>query len=1441
MWDWGCPGILVDFATSWERCASPVLLGALIASASAATYAPLSEDELVRAAEVVFTARVLGGRAIERPDGCLETRVIVETQSVWKGRLPRRLTLVLPGGGLGDRADCSSLSAPLRQGEVRFFCAIRREDGEIELTGGPDGSGPADESKVGLQRNRRLARLAELCREQGDVGGDWRGLAPSSADLAAVEDPPEDTLAISFGSVTDSGLSEFDVPAGSGLHPARFPFPDQGDPIPYLIDMDALPEGISANQALELVEEACAVWTAATGVRFHFEGVVSFGQAVSASTAADGRIRVQLHDLHEAIAQSTTLGFGGLRLVNGGLPEGGAGGRVYAREFHRTTQGYVQINHRHPVLSDPATLTEVLCHEIGHALGLAHSSEDPDETDAERKDALMYYRAHLDGRGADLRPYDVETVERSYPIGNKPPVAPDRVLDITTHPTGYTLGHVEVNRIGLLAADLESPAPALSFSLHTSRTTSNNGSFTLNGAMLSYAASGYFDSPRLDLNGSAYYDRALYRAEDGVHASPWADVRIISFRPDSEPNPVVDGLPNDWIADNFPAGSFTDAFDDPDGDLSSTFEEYLTGTDPLDADSVLRAAFVDSDVAAGSEGGSVSVLVALDRPILRNVTIPWSVSPASTASESDYSVDPRDASPLVIPAGETSASLVFTLVEDDAPEPVETLVLDLGDPEPGVLGAISQMRITIPGDDEIPRYDFTEAAYSIPEGDGPALLESVQLQRSVATGIASSVAVHIAGSSANPAAPGVDLSAGPVVAHFSAGETVRNVPLELLGDVVFEADEEVTLTLAEFLPAGVAGNVHPNATLVLLNDDSIPFLEWRADSLVESSPEFAVHFELSHPSAFVVSFSVHSEDGSATAGDDYHPLSVRVEIPPGETVAEVRGLLIDDEIHEEDESFTVYLTELTGAETGDLSAALTLFDDDPPPILTIATTEVSEGDSAAAITGSLSAPSGLPVRFQYALLADSAVDGEDFIAVSGELTIPPGETEFAIPFVLIDNDLNEGPERLRYQVENLQGASAASPTGFVSIADDDPLPVLSAMLFPAREDDEVMSFTVNMSEPSGRTVRVRYAVESGSAADGEDFVGVEGMLEFAPGQTLRTGSFVLLNDAIYEGEESVILRLEEAEFALLASEIATGVIEDDEDAPSLTVSASPALEGEGWLRFELVLSHPVAEPVEITYAVSAGSAGTDDFVANSGMVMVESGGLDAFIDVRIIDDALNEDTENVLLMLSSDSEVILPGEAAVGLILDDDPAPALSVALVRVAESEGVAQFVVSLAAPSGRVVGFRFRTENGSAMAPDDYQERSGEGELEPGETSFVIEVPLVDDALWEEEETFRMTVERMDISEPEFIWGTATIIDDDEPASLPVLRLIPGPSPGRFTLVWSGLGTYRIESATDMLDWEEVEGADPVLVDESGERRVVLDVSVRGARFFRLVRVGP
>jgi hypothetical protein len=92
--------------------------------------------------------------------------------------------------------------------------------------------------------------------------------------------------------------------------------------------------------------------------------------------------------------------------------------------YSRITEGDVVINNGFEgcYFWSDLNLAEMVAHEVGHTLGLGHSSENRNESDPVLKDALMYYRSHFDGRGATIMEDDRNGICAAYP---KPAVLDD--------------------------------------------------------------------------------------------------------------------------------------------------------------------------------------------------------------------------------------------------------------------------------------------------------------------------------------------------------------------------------------------------------------------------------------------------------------------------------------------------------------------------------------------------------------------------------------------------------------------------------------------------------------------------------------------------------------------------------------------------------------------------------------------------------------------------------------------------------------------------------------------------------------------------------------------------------------------------------------------------------------------------------------------------------
>jgi hypothetical protein len=688
------------------------------------------------------------------------------------------------------------------------------------------------------------------------------------------------------------------------------------------------------------------------------------------------------------------------------------------------------------------------------------------------------------------------------------------------------------------------------------------------------------------------------------------------------------------------------------------------------------------------------------------------------------------------------------------------------------------------------------------------------------------------------ATAGTDFTFSTATVSFATDDpdgAIRTVNVAITPDVFDEVDETFNLSLDNIV-GGTSTIGSPSGHQVTITDDDPPpsLSISNAASVAEgATASFAV--TLSPASGKTVTVDYATANGTAVAPGDYTAKSGTLTFVPGDTSETITVATNTDGSVELTENFTVQLSGETNASISDGSGLGTITDSSPLPSLSISdAAPVTEG-ATASFTVTLSPASANTVTVNYATANGTAVAPGDYDAISTTLlTYTPGQTTKTIDVSTNDDGLDEPDgETFTVGLSGVSNATISDGSGAGSINDNDPLPTVSVLDASALEGAGTMTFTVNLSAASGKTITVNYATSNGTAIAPGDYTTTTGTLTFVPGDTSESILVPIVPDLLDEGvSEAFTVTLSLPSNVTLADATATGTITDDDDPPVVSVNSISVEEGIA-AGFTISLSAVSALPVTVSYATVNGTAvAPGDFTAIPVTpVTFLPGETTKPVTVTTINDTLNEATETYIVRLSGVVNGTTPVTDGTGTILDNDGAPGLSVVDPPSAalESAGTLVFTVALLPASGQAVSVTYTTANGTATAPGDYTATTGTLVFTPGQTTKTVPVPIVNDTLDEVTETLSLVLSAPVNTTLVDATGIGLIADNDNVA--PVVNVV----------TTNASGTPEFQFTTNQIVTAKVSFTDPgvadshsAIIDWGDGTQSTLTVSPLGTRVF-------
>ncbi len=209
--------------------------------------------------------------------------------------------------------------------------------------------------------------------------------------------------------------------------PSRWFEPDAA--LPVKVSINSLGEPAAPTGGMEQARAAMAAWSSVTGSSFRYnDGGLTPAQGYKYDGVSTVSFRDPLGQMDAPVRCGGTLAIGGF------FRSGSQTRTVNGQSFYRIFEADVVVNDQWNgcrFYEDFPKLAEVLTHELGHALGLGHSS-DPGAT--------MYAFAHFDGRGASLAEADIAGLRFAYPSADPPTPADLALLSVTAPATARSTG-----------------------------------------------------------------------------------------------------------------------------------------------------------------------------------------------------------------------------------------------------------------------------------------------------------------------------------------------------------------------------------------------------------------------------------------------------------------------------------------------------------------------------------------------------------------------------------------------------------------------------------------------------------------------------------------------------------------------------------------------------------------------------------------------------------------------------------------------------------------------------------------------------------------------------------------------------------------------------------------------------------------------------------------
>ncbi|MDZ4323871.1 MAG: Calx-beta domain-containing protein, partial [Pseudomonas sp.] len=597
---------------------------------------------------------------------------------------------------------------------------------------------------------------------------------------------------------------------------------------------------------------------------------------------------------------------------------------------------------------------------------------------------------------------------------------------------------------------------------------------------------------------------------------------------------------------------------------------------------------------------------------------------------------------------------------------------------------------------------------------------------------------------------GSDYTAMSQTLSFAAGEAFKTVQFNVLDDAVGEASKTVVAAIAN---ASVGSIVTSTATQTINDNDLIT---WAIFGSAVSEAAGTSTFTVTRSGDIITAatIDVRTIGGTAMAGSDFTAVSQTLSFAAGEASKTVTVNLVDDSLTEAAETVILGLANASVGTIGTTSATGTIFDND----VTHARTYFSVG------TGSTAAESGLltwtvtrsgnvsGTQTIDVLTSDgTATAGSDYTAMTQTLTFAAGETTKVVSVAPVNDSTAEASETVSLVIRNASSGVITTGTTNATITDDD---TLTYTIVPTigwvPEQVGLLAYTITRAGITDVATTSYFRTNGGTATDGAVYTGVTSRtLSWAGGETVKIVTVQVLDDALVDGDKTLIGESASDAGFTTGSTTATVTIGDNETAAvantyTVVVASNNVIESTSAIAYTVTRAGNLGAATTSYFGTTDGTAlaGSDYTSVASQALTWSAGESSKTVLVQLLNDVSAESSETVIVTSATDAGLTTGTSTATATILDDDTvaASAYTIAVVanNVLESSGTALFSITRSGNTAVASTDYFRTNGGTATSGSDYTGVTSETlNWAAGEIRKDVLVDLTNDATNENLET--------------------------------------------------------------------------------------------------------